>query len=130
MLSKTRIALALAATLGAFAVLPLASWAADEGDGRPPIEEGQAGPEFGPGPGFSGPFHGRGDCRERDKPLTEAQVHDIVAGMIAWRGSDDHVGKVTTGSDGKIVAEIVDPAGKVVRRMAFDPKTGRPARAK
>lgn len=91
------------------------------------------GPHGGPwemmgGPGGPGGGPGFGPCGEREKPLTEAQVKDIVEGMIAWRGEDAKVGAVKTVDDGKIVAEVVGADGKVLRAIAFDAKTGRPER--
>lgn len=91
------------------------------------VAQAQArGPHGGPWEMMDGGPGGR--CGERDKPLTETQVKDIVEGMIAWRGSDDRVGEVKTSEDGKISAQVLDKDGKVVRTIAFDAKTGRPQR--
>lgn len=67
---------------------------------------------------------GRGGCSERETPLTTNQVRDIIQGRIAWKGEDLKVGTVTA-QDDAIVAQVVDPAGKVVRTVKVDPKTGR-----
>lgn len=93
------------------------------------VAQAQArGPHGGPWEMMDGPGGPGGRCGERDKPLTETQVKDIVEGMIAWRGGDDRVGEVKTTEDGKISAQVVDKDGKVVRTIAFDAKTGRPER--
>lgn len=65
---------------------------------------------------------------ERDRPLTAAQVKDIVEGQLAWRGEDLRVGAVAE-KDGNLVAEVTRPDGEVVRRVAIDPRTGRFRRA-
>jgi len=93
------------------------------------VAQAQArGPHGGPWEMMDGPGGPGGRCGDREKPLTETQVKDIVEGMIAWRGDDARVGEVKTAEDGKISAQVVDKDGKVLRTVAFDAKTGRPLR--
>ena len=94
------------------------------------ISQAQArGPHGGDGPWemMGGPG-GPGRCADREKPLTETQVKDILEGMIAWRGEDAKVGTVKTIEDGKISGEIIGADGKVLRTMTFDAKSGHPVR--
>lgn len=111
MKTKSRLVVAVIATLAAFGALSQAQ---------------ARGPHGGPWEMMGGP--GAGPCGEREKPLNEAQVKDIVEGMIAWRGEDATVGAVKTQEDGRIAAEVLDKDGKVVRTIAFDAKSGRPLR--
>ncbi|MCA1910120.1 MAG: hypothetical protein LDL39_17355 [Magnetospirillum sp.] len=108
---KSRVVVAAIAALAAFGA----------------VAQAQArGPHGGPWEMMDGGPGGR--CGDREKPLTETQVKDIVEGMIAWRGDDAKVGEVKTVEDGKISAQVVDKDGKVLRTIAFDAKTGRPER--
>lgn len=133
MKTKSRIIVAAIAALAAFGAVAQAEaqgWGGRNG-GCPPCDMmggpgGGPGPNAGPGPGFGPGDRGMGPCFQREKPLTETQVKDIVEGMIAWRGDDFTVGKVKTQDDGVIVAEVKDKDGKVVRTMAFDAKSGHP----
>ena len=111
---KSRLVVAAIAALAAFGAVTQAQARGPHG-GPWEMMGGPGGPGFGP-------------CGERDKPLTESQVKDIVEGMIAWRGEDAKVGAVKSLDDGKIAAEVVDADGKVVRAITFDAKSGRPIR--
>lgn len=62
---------------------------------------------------------------QRAKPLTAAQVKDILEGRIAWRGEDLKVGKVAEKDAGTWRAEIVGADGKVVRTILVDKNSGR-----
>lgn len=65
-----------------------------------------------------------GKRMQRDKPVTAAQVHDILAGRIAWHGEDLKVGKITDKDANTFVAEILSPKGEVARKVEVDKKTG------
>lgn len=73
--------------------------------------------------GMGGRHGMKGDCGQREKPLTVAQAKDIVEGQLAWRGEELKVGTVTE-KDGLLVAEVTKPTGEVVRHVSIDPKTG------
>lgn len=77
----------------------------------------------GPG-GRHGGMGGPGGCSERETPLTTDQVRDIIEGQMAWKGENLKVGNVAAQGDA-IVAQVIDSAGKVVRTVKVDPKTGR-----
>lgn len=94
-------------------------------DGAPP----PCGPCGGPGEqagrgGPGGPGGAPGHW-QREKPLTVEQVHDILAGRIAWRGEDLKVGKVVKVDDKTITAEILNPDGSVAHKVDVDPMSGR-----
>lgn len=116
---KSRFAVAVIAALAAFGTVAQAQARGPHGG---PWEMAGAGPEGGPGGGRDC------GCCQREKPLTESQVQDIVKGMIAWRGEEASLGKVKTLEGDKIAAEILDKDGKLLRTITFDAKTGRPLR--
>ncbi|CAA7625345.1 hypothetical protein [Magnetospirillum sp. UT-4] len=65
---------------------------------------------------------------ERGTPLSVADVETMVKGMLVRRGDGLALGKVEARDDRTIVAELVQPDGKVSRTLTFDRLTGRPSK--
>ena len=60
-----------------------------------------------------------------DKELSVEDVTKILEGRLAWRGNDRlKVGKVEEKDEKTIIAEIVTVDDSLVKRLAFDRKTG------
>jgi|GEM_PF-2802769 hypothetical protein len=90
------------------------------------IGKGPHGPHMRGHDGERGPGKHDGMFRgEREKPLTAAQVKDIIEGRIAMRGEDMTVGKVTEKDADTWQAEILAADGKLARTILVDKKSGR-----
>ncbi len=87
------------------------------GKGHAPGMMGRAG-TTGCGPGAMG-------GSSVDKELSVEDVTKILEGRLAWRGNDRlKVGKVEEKDEKTIIAEIVTVDDSLVKRLAFDRRTG------
>ncbi len=87
------------------------------GKGHAPGMMGRGG-TTGCGPGATG-------GSSVDKELSVEDVTKILEGRLAWRGNDRlKVGKVEEKDEKTIIAEIVTVDDSLVKRLAFDRKTG------